>query len=57
MGNARVDRDQNFMKKQYGTEELITDSDNVYDRWVQKKEKEIKEVDYEEIDDKTFLQD
>ena len=57
MGNARVDRDQNFMKNQYGTEELITDYDNVYDRWVQKKEKELKEVDYEEIDDKTFLKD
>ena len=57
MGNARVDRDANFMKKQYGTEGLITDYDNVYDRWIQKKEKDLKEVDYEEVDDKTFLQD
>ena len=57
MGNAKVDRDANFMKKQYGTEGLITDYDNVYDRWIQKKEKDLKEVDYEEVDDKTFLQD
>ena len=49
MGNARVDRDQNFMKNEHGTEELITDYDGVYDRWVQKKEKELKEVDFEEV--------
>ena len=57
MGNARVDRDQDFMKNEYGTEELITDYGNVYDRWTQKKEKELKEVDYEEIDGKTFLKE
>ena len=57
MGNAKVDRDEDFMKNEYGTEGLITDYDNVYDRWVQKKEKELKEVDFEEIDDKTFLKD
>ena len=57
MGNARVDRDQDFMKNEHGTEELITDYGNAYDRWTQKKEKELKEVDYEEIDDKTFLKE
>lgn len=57
MGNSRVDRDQDFMKNEYGTEALITDYGNVYDRWAEKKEKNLKEVDYEEIDDKTFLQD
>jgi len=57
MGNSRVDRDQDFMKNEYGTEELITDYGNAYDRWTVKKEKDLKEVDYEEIDDKTFLQD
>jgi hypothetical protein len=57
MGNSRVDRDQDFMKNEYGTEALITDYGNVYDRWAKKKEKNLKEVDYEEIDDKTFLQD
>jgi len=57
MGNARVDRDQDFMKNEHGTEELITDYGNSYDRWTQKKEKELKEVDYEEIDDKTFLKE
>ena len=57
MGNARVDRDQNFMKNEHGTEELITDYDGVYDRWIQKKEKELKEVDFEEVDDKTFLKE
>ena len=57
MGNAKVDRDENFMKNEHGTEGLITDYDGVYDRWVQKKEKELKEVDFEEIDDKTFLKD
>ena len=57
MGNAKVDRDENFMKNEHGTEGLITDYDSVYDRWVQKKEKELKEVDFEEIDDKTFLKD
>ena len=57
MGNSRVDRDQDFMKNAYGTEALITDYGNVYDRWAEKKEKNLKEVDYEEIDDKTFLQD
>ena len=57
MGNAKVDRDENFMKNEHGTEGLITDYDGVYDRWIQKKEKELKEVDFEEIDDKTFLKD
>ena len=57
MGNARVDRDQNFMKNEHGTEELITAYDGVYDRWVQKKETELKEVDFEEVDDKTFLKE
>ena len=57
MGNSRVDRNKNYMKNEYGTEGLITDYDNVYDRWMKKKEKDLKEVDYEEVDDKTFLQD
>jgi len=57
MGNSRVDRDQDFMKNEYGTESLITDYGNTYDRWTVKKEKDLREVDYEEIDDKTFLQD
>lgn len=57
MGNSRVDRDQDFMKNEYGTEALITDYGNVYDRWTEKKEKNLKEVDYEEIDDKTFFKD
>tara|TARA_B100000902_G_C27172734_1_gene844693 strand:+ start:263 stop:436 length:174 start_codon:yes stop_codon:yes gene_type:complete len=57
MGNSKVDRDAEYMKSEYGVEALITDYDSVYDRWTQKKQKELQEVDYEEIDDKTFLKD
>ena len=42
MGNSRVDRDQDFMKNEYGTEALITDYGNVYDRWAGKKERKKK---------------
>ena len=58
MGNARVDRDQHFMKNEHGTEELITDYDGMsMIDGCRRKKKSLKEVDYEEIDDKTFLKE